>query len=62
MMIIARLGGSNGIEIVADDERTEQSPTPEWIEDTAHRLARVALEVYGSLPDSAIVTPDGDDD
>lgn len=43
MIIVARMGG---IEITADDEMTHTRPTPEAIEDTAHRLARIALETY----------------
>ena len=61
MIVIARMGG---IEIIADDERTDQTPTPEWIEDTAKRVARVAFDTYTSLPDGVTVapTPDEDDD
>lgn len=60
MIIIARLGG---IEIIADDERTDQTPTPEWIEDTAKRVARVAVDSYLTLPEGVKVqTADEDDD
>lgn len=55
MIVIVRLG--NGIELVADDERTDQTPTPEWIEDTAHRLGRVAVEMYEALPDDRLAEP-----
>ena len=59
MIVIARLGG---VEIIADDERTDQTPTPEWIEDTAKRVARVAVDAYVSLPDGVTVQPVEDDD
>ena len=59
MIIIARLGG---IEIIADDERTDQTPTPEWIEDTAKRVARIAADTYTSLPDGVTVTASDEDD
>jgi hypothetical protein len=52
-----------GIEAVADDERTETVPTPEWIEDTTHRLARIVLETYNALPTptTPIATADTDE-
>ena len=53
MIIIARIGQT--IEVMADDESTDQSPTPEWIEDTAHRLGRVANQMYDALPTPATV-------
>ena len=59
MIVICRLGG---IEIIADDERTDQTPTPEWIEDTAKRVARVAVDAYVSLPEGVHVTPATDED
>ena len=59
MIIIARLGG---VEIIADDERTDQTPTPEWIEDTAKRVARVAQDTYIALPDTVRVVPVTDED
>ena len=62
MIIIARLGG---VELIADDERTDQTPTPEWCEDMAIRIARVAAATYTSLPDNVIIQPvtvDEDDD
>ena len=62
MIIIARLGG---VEIFADDERTDQTPTPEWCEDMAIRIARVAKDTYLALPEGVIAqaaTPDEDDD
>jgi len=61
VIIIARLGG---VEIFADDERTDQTPTPEWISDCARRLARIACDTYMALPDGATlpVAVDEDDD
>ena len=62
MIIIARLGG---VEIIADDERTDQTPTREWIEDTAIRVARIAKDTYLSLPEGVIAQAavlDEDDD
>jgi hypothetical protein len=59
VIIIARLGG---VELIADDERTDQTPTPEWIEDTAKRVSRVALETYLALPEGVKVQPVADED
>ena len=50
---------------IADDERTDQTPTPEWIEDTAIRVARIAKDTYLSLPEGVIAQAavlDEDDD
>jgi hypothetical protein len=59
VIIIARLGG---VELIADDERTDQTPTPEWIADCARRLARTALDTYIALPEGATISPTPDED
>ena len=43
MIIMVRIGE---VEAMADDEITGSRPVPELIEDTAHRLQRVAIEAY----------------
>ena len=52
MILVARIGGPSGIEMVCDTDENECIPTPEWCEDMVHRLARQALETYEALPDS----------
>ena len=57
MILIARIGGPAGIEMVCDTDDTDTTPTPEWCEDMVHRLARQALETYDALPDSRLSPP-----
>ena len=58
MIIIAQIGGPNGIRMCFDTDDTEHVPTPEWCEDMAHRLGRQAVAVYQQLPDAEPVEPE----